>query len=208
WEQMGVAHFKRLGVDAEPLRIRDNSEADIPETAERIAAAGIVWFSGGSPAYLAQSFHQTRSWLALESANRAGAAVAGASGGLGVLNDHVPAPPPPPQANGVRPAELPPYAGPNALGLSAPLRALAHFDRMEARRPEFVERIVSNLQPGQMAVGVDEDTAVVWTEGAWRAMGHKRVVVFGSGGSRSVYGNGDRVDLLPPPLRAQPPVAK
>jgi cyanophycinase len=205
WEQMGVAHFKRLGVDAQPLRIRNAAEADEARAADRIASAGIVWFSGGSPAYLAQSFHQTRSWHALEAANRSGAAIAGASGGLGVLNDHVPAPqaPSPP---GAPPAA--PYEGPNALGLAAPVRALAHFDRAEVRRPEFIERIVGNLGPGQMAVGVDEDTAVVWANGEWRAMGHKRVVVFGEGGSRSIFRNGDRVDPLPPPARTQLTAAK
>jgi cyanophycinase len=203
WEEMGVAHFKRLGAEAQPLRIRDNADANQEEYAGRIAEAGIVWFSGGSPPYLALSFHQTLCWQALESANRRGAAVAGASGGLGVLNDHVTMPAPAPGAPASSPL-LASYDGPNALGLAAPVRALAHFDRMEARRPEFVERVVANLQPGQMAVGVDEDTAVVWTEGAWRAMGHKRVVVFQQGGSRAVFKDGDHVDLLPPPLRASP----
>ena len=190
WEELGVAHFRRLGVEALPLRIRDRSEADRPEHAERIAAAGLVWFSGGSAVYLAQAFERTRSWRALEAANRRGAGVAGASGGLGVLNADAPSPWP----------DAPP--GPTALGLAAPVRAMAHFDRMEARRPEFLERIVSSLQPGQTAVGVDEDTAVVWTEGAWRVMGHKRVVVF-QAGQRLVFGTGDRVDVMPPPLRSE-----
>src|SRR3972149_6892415 len=124
WEELGVAHFRRLGVEAAPLRIRDRAEADLDAHAQRIAEAGIVWFSGGSAVSLAQAFEGTRSWRALEDANRGGAAVAGASGGLGVLNDHVPSP------WGDAPA------GPTALGLAAPGRALAHFARMEARRAE------------------------------------------------------------------------
>jgi cyanophycinase len=206
WEHMGVAHFQRLGATATPLRICDNGDANLREYSERIAEAGIIWFSGGSPVYLAQSFHMTLCWQALESANRRGAAVAGASGGLGVLNDHVLTPPPAPGAPvSAAQAAIADYEGPNALGLAAPVRALAHFDRMEARRPEFVERIVASLGPEQMAVGVDEDTAVVWSDGAWRAMGHKRVVVFKGDGSRAVFANGDRVDLLPPPRREAPP---
>src|SRR5690606_38259202 len=86
WGQKGVEHFRRLGVEAMPLRIKDRDDADREANAERIAEAGFVWFSGGSPVYLAQAFHQTRSWHALEAANRRGAVVAGASGGLGVLN--------------------------------------------------------------------------------------------------------------------------
>ena len=89
WEQMGVKHFAKFGVEATPLRIVDHADANKAENAERIAEAAIVWFSGGSPPYLAASFHQTASWEALEAANRRGTAVAGSSGGLGVLNDHV-----------------------------------------------------------------------------------------------------------------------
>lgn len=187
WEQLGVEHFKRLGVAAVPLHIRDRADADRAEFAEQIREAGLVWFSGGSPVYLAQAFHETRSWEALEAANRDGAAVAGASGGLGVLNAHVQADP------GAAP-------GPTALGLASPVRAIAHFDRAEVRRPEFIERIVTSLQPGQVAVGVDEDTAVVWSDGAWRVMGHKRAVVF-KGEERIVFRHDDVLDLLPPPNR-------
>ena len=57
WEQMGVAHFKRLGIDARPVRIKDRDDANVPEHYEAIANAGFVWFSGGSPVYLAQAFH-------------------------------------------------------------------------------------------------------------------------------------------------------
>jgi len=186
WEQMGVAHFRGLGVEAVPVRIKDRDDADIAENAERIAEAGLVWFSGGSPVYLAQAFHETLAFHALEVANRRGAAVAGASGGLGVLNAHIP-------GNDTE--------GPTALGLAAPVRALAHFDRAEQRRPEFIERIVNSLQPGQMAIGVDEDTTVVWVDGEWRVMGHKRAVLF-KGGERIPHHHGDVISDLPPPERA------
>jgi cyanophycinase len=192
WEQLGLAHFLRFSVVATPVRIVDQADANIPEHAERIAEAGIVWFSGGSPAYLAQSFHETACYRALEEANRRGAAVAGASGGLGVLNADMP---------GLQPdAPL----GPNGLGLAAPIRAMAHFDRMEQRRPEGVQRTLANLQPGQKAVGVDEDTALVWTGDGWQAMGHKRVCVYENDGERTIFHDGDRIgaDLLPSPVRS------
>ena len=203
WEQMGVRHFAKFGVEATPLRIVDHADADKPENAERIAEAAIVWFSGGSPPYLAASFHQTAAWVALEGANRRGTAVAGSSGGLGVLNQHVEAA----IGSGPNAQQYMNLAGepaPNALGLAAPVRALAHFDRAEARRPEFVQRVVDGIQPGQMAVGTDEDTAVVWTGDEWRAMGRQRVVVFLPGGERAIYRHGELVQELPPPLRAVP----
>src|SRR5690606_24399112 len=47
WEQMGVEHFRRLGVEATPVRIKDQADANIPAHADLIAEAGFVWFSGG-----------------------------------------------------------------------------------------------------------------------------------------------------------------
>jgi cyanophycinase-like exopeptidase len=188
WEQMGVAHFRRLGIEATPVRIKDRDDANFSAHADMIAAASLVWFSGGSAAYLAQAFEETLAWQALELANRGGAAVAGASGGLGVLNANLPNPD----------AGTP--SGTTGLELAAPVRAMAHFDRMEVRRPESVQRVVDNLSPGQRAIGVDEDTAVIWTEGAWRVMGRKRAVLF-QGAQRTIFRHGDVIDDLPPPLR-------
>ncbi len=202
WERLGVQHFHQLGVEAIPLRICDREDAARPEHAERIVNASLVWFSGGWPSYLAQAFEGTACWQALESANRGGTVVAGSSGGLGVLNAHVPSAAGSPPRPGVDPH------GVTGLGLAAPVRAMAHFDRMEARRPEFLEQVIANLQPGQTAVGVDEDTAVVWTQGRWQAMGHKRVVVFEHGKDRRIFRPGDHVDVLPPPARAALAAAK
>ena len=190
WEQMGVEHFKLLGIDAQPVRIKDQDDANMQANADAIAEAGFVWFSGGSPVYLAQAFHNTLSWQALEAANRRGAIVAGASGGLGVLNAHVPS----------TAADAP--EGPTALGLADPVRALAHFDRAEQRRPEFVRRVLDSLQPGQVAVGVDEDTTVVWHENHWRVMGHQRAVLF-ENGERTIYHHNDVIERLPVPTRAR-----
>jgi cyanophycinase-like exopeptidase len=192
WEQMGVRHFARFEIEATPVRIRNQEEADLEEHAERIAGAGFVWFSGGSATYLARAFEGTKAWSALQAANANGAAVAGASGGLGVLNPNV-------TQIGL---DLQPVPGPTGLGLAAPVRAMSHFDRFAERRPEMVLRAVENLAPGQKLTGVDEDTAIVWSEGAWRAMGHKRVQVFDKGSEPILYRHGQVIDTLPPPERA------
>ena len=202
WEQMGIAHFKNLGVDAVPLRICDTEDANLPENTEPLAEAGLVWFSGGSPIYLAQSFEDTLAFRTLEAANRRGTAVAGSSGGLGVLNAHMPVQQGPVPGLPATSTWIVNPNGSTGLGLAAPVRAMAHFDRAEVRRPEMIERTVSNLQPGQKAVGVDEDTALIWHEGVWRAMGHKRVVVYESDLTRTIFHNGDRIDILPPPERS------
>lgn len=193
WEQLGVRHFRKFGIEAAAVRIRDQGEANIEENAAKIGEAGLVWFSGGSAGYLARAFDGTKAWQALQSANFRGAAVAGASGGLGVLN---------PNVTQVGP-DLRPIPGPTGLGLAAPVRAMSHFDRFAARRPEMVERAIDNLGPGQKLVGVEEDTSIVWSEGAWRVVGHKRVHVFEKGAEPALYSHGETIDTLSPPERAR-----
>jgi cyanophycinase-like exopeptidase len=195
WEQMGRAHFARLGIDAKPLRIRDAEDANIPELAAQILEADFVWFSGGRAAYLAEAFHDTASWTALVEVNARGAAIAGASGGLGVLNAHVTG------ALGSTDGST----KPNGLGLAAPVRAMAHFDRMEARRPAAVTEMLGRLAPGQQLIGVDEDTACVWSNSAWTAMGRGRVNLFDANGDRRIFRHGEPVDLPKPIRSARPP---
>ena len=159
WEQMGVAHFKKLGVDAVPLRICDTEDANLQENADVLASAGFVWFSGGSPVYLSQSFEDTLAFWVLEAANRRGVAVAGSSGGLGVMNVHMPLQQGPVPGLPSASTWVPRPAGSTGLGLASPIRAMAHFDRAEVRRPEMIERTVAGLQPGQHAVSSSTPTA-------------------------------------------------
>lgn len=79
---------------------------------------------------------------------------------------------------------------------------MAHFDRMELRRPENVQRMIANLRPDHRVIGTDEDTAAVWTGSEWRVMGHKRVVVFLEDGRREIFSNGDIINPIPPPYRS------
>ena len=63
WEQMGVEHFKRLGVDAEPLRIRDSEEANVAET-----YAGYLEYSDGQLAAAEAAIPHDRNFLWILSA--------------------------------------------------------------------------------------------------------------------------------------------
>ena len=53
WTRLGAEQAERLGVDAVPLPIADRAGADDPVIAEQVRGAGLVYMSGGSPAFLA-----------------------------------------------------------------------------------------------------------------------------------------------------------
>jgi len=181
WLRLGTDHFRRLGVEPVPLAVVDRSGAGDEANASRVAGAGLVYLSGGNPAYLADTLRDTPVLGAIVAAWRAGAAVAGCSAGACALTD---------AAADIRTGAVRP-----GLALVPGLVVLPHFDRIEQWRPAVVGERLAALAPGQTLIGVDEDTALVRRDGGWRVEGRQRVWVIGADGRRTAYDAGAAVPL-------------
>jgi cyanophycinase len=183
WLDLGAAQADRLGVEQVPVLVRDRAEADSPELAARVDGAGLIYLSGGSPAYLAQTLRGTRVWAAIVAAWRAGAALAGCSAGAIALTGWVPA---------MRAPQREPDPG---LGLLPALRVLPHFDKMLGWVPDLLTRALEST-PGDVTVlGIDEDTAIVDLSGAghtWQVHGRQQAWVLANG-SRQPYAAGTTI---------------
>lgn len=168
WLDLGAAQAERLGVEQVPVVVRDRDEAGSEDLAAQVAGAGLVYLSGGSPLYLAQTLRGTRVWAAIEAAWRAGAALAGCSAGAIALTDWVPA---------VRSPASDPEPG---LGVLPHLRVLPHFDRMISWAPDLAARAAAGAPPGTTVLGIDEDTAIVDLSGGgrrWQVHGRQQAWV-------------------------------
>ncbi|MHB1595290.1 MAG: hypothetical protein ACYCO9_06080 [Streptosporangiaceae bacterium] len=60
WLDLGASQAARLGVEQVPVVVRDRQDADSPGLAGLISGAGLIYLSGGSPTYLAQTLRGTR----------------------------------------------------------------------------------------------------------------------------------------------------
>ncbi|MEO7980408.1 MAG: Type 1 glutamine amidotransferase-like domain-containing protein [Sporichthyaceae bacterium] len=149
WHRKGAESADRLGVEQVVMPVVDRISADDEAIAGLVEGAGLVYLSGGSPPFLADTLRGTAVWAAIERAWRGGAALAGCSAGAMALCGEVP---------DIRH----PFKGP-AVGLGAApgLTVLPHFDRFARRLPDAVLRKVSSPADGVVAVGIDEDTALV-----------------------------------------------
>lgn len=167
WMQLGRDHYARMGVEAEALLVLDREDADREELADRVAGAGLVYLSGGNPAYLTDTLRGTAVWHAIHEAWTHGAALAGCSAGAialsAVVRDRFDADAP------LRPA----------LGVVPQLAVLPHFDRLRRFRPEVVEGRARAMPEGLTLVGIDEDTALVGGPTRWTVMGRQQAWVFG-----------------------------
>ncbi len=188
WLDLGAAQAERLGVEQVPVVVRDRDEADSPEFAAKIAGAGLIYLSGGSPMYLAQTLRGTRVWDAITAAWQSGSALAGCSAGAIALTGWVPSMRRSRGAPGGRPPGQTQQREPDpGLGVLPDLRVLPHFDKMVGWVPDLLTRAVLRAPDGTTVLGIDEDTALVDMTGAgnaWQVYGRQQVWVLADGPRR------------------------
>jgi len=175
WLDLGAAQAERLGVEQVPVLVRDRDEADSPELAALIEGAGLVYLSGGNPAFLARTLRDTRVWHAVLAAWQSGSALAGCSAGAMALTGWVPS---------MRDLGREPDPG---LGVLPNLRVLPHFDKMLGWVPDLLTRAVLHPPAGVTVLGIDEDTAAVDLAGTgrtWQVHGRQQVWTLADGPRR------------------------
>ena len=183
WVQLGIEHYRRLGVEPVPVRVVDRADAGDPANTAPFAGAGLVYLSGGNPAYLADTLRDTVVLDAVLAAWRAGAALAGCSAGacaLSALTFDT-------RDGAVRPG----------LAVVPEFVVLPHFDQIERWSPGIVERYLAALEPGQTLVGIDEETALVSTDAGWRVEGARHVWIIDSDGSRTPHAARENLTATP-----------
>ena len=185
WVGLGAEQAERIGVEAVPVMAIDRVSADDPQLAALVSGAGLIYLSGGSPPYVADTLRNTQVWSAIVREWEAGAALAGCSAGAIALTDWVP---------DIRRPEAPARQG---LGVVKGLRVLPHFDRMARWAPKMADSIASVLPPGVALIGVDEETAIV-SDGSdfrrWVVHGRQAAWVFGPAGGQP-FRHGDEIAL-------------
>lgn len=159
WHELGRAQAARLGVEAVVLQVADRGSASDPLVARQVAGAGLVYLSGGHPAFLAETLRSTLVWEAVLAAWREGAALAGCSAGAMALSSWVPS------------LRHPGPGGVVGLGVLPHLRVVPHFDAFAARAPDLVSKVLSGAEEGVSVVGIDELTALVGGPERWEVRG-------------------------------------
>jgi len=168
WITLGKAQAERMGVEAVSVIAHDRNDADDPRIAEQVRGAGLIYLSGGNPAFLANTIRDTLLWREIESAWHDGAALAGCSAGAMALADHIPT------------LRLPNHPATSGFGLLPHIRVLPHFDKMFARLPDFMTRFMK-VPDGVSVVGIDEDTAIVGGPFEWEVKGRQSAWLFTDG---------------------------
>jgi cyanophycinase-like exopeptidase len=187
WRGLGADQADRLGVEQVWVPAHDRAAAQDPALAAMIEGAGLIYLSGGDPAYLAKALRDTPVWHAILAAWEAGAALAGCSAGAMALTSWVPR---------IRP-RLPGQESVDGLGLLPHLRVIPHFDRMMGWVPDLLTRYLLHAPEGVAVLGIDEDTALVGGPHEWTVRGRQQVWELGHG-SRTGHPAGTELTFSEP----------
>ncbi|HEU5002681.1 MAG TPA: Type 1 glutamine amidotransferase-like domain-containing protein [Actinomycetota bacterium] len=187
WAEMGIDHYRGMGMAPELAAIRVREDADRPEVAARVAGASLVYFSGGNPAYLARTLKGTAFWAAVAGALDAGCALAGSSAGMSFLGGRTFDPA----------ARVPGGLRVWVDGLGHFPRALLgpHWDAVDRWLPGATGMMLAAVPEGWSFIGVDEDTAVVGDGNHWEVMGRGTATVRRAGEDPVVVASGASFDL-------------
>ena len=188
WIERGTAHFRALGAEPVPIPLLNRNDAHDPRWSEAIASVDWIYFSGGDPGHLVESIADTPFWSAVLARHRAGAILAGSSGGAMMMGQTTFVP----RDRGPDGLPRTVFTRP-AMGLVKDVIVAPHFDII----PEPLLAQWAKVMPaGHRLLGIDEDTALVQRDGTWDVKGRGRVLVFRTWDDRVVHPAGATVDAL------------
>jgi cyanophycinase len=185
WADMGIAHYRAMGLSPELLDLRGKPDASKPEIVDALDGACLIFFSGGNPGYLAETLAGTPFWEALATRITAGdIAFGGCSAGASFLG------PTAPFVSGVGIDHWP-----DGVKLLPLAYVMPHFDALDGYAPGLRRTLLKAKPPEAVAVGIDEDTAMYGDGERWTVHGSGAVWVNGTMDDMRPHRDGATFDL-------------
>lgn len=183
-----VRWFASLGLAVEELPATRRAEAKLAANVASAREGRFFYLVGGDPGLVPKVLADTPLWDAIVAAWQEGAALAGSSAGAMALGEWTLVRERMPGDD--RRRYLP------ALGLVPRVAVLPHFETFGHRWVESAERAAPRSDV--LLLGVDERTAALHVDGAWRALGDGGVTVI-AGDERRRFASGEPIDDVPAP---------
>lgn len=162
WRQRGADQAARIGCEVKYLPVLTREDAQNQAWIKEIERAGLIYFSGGDPIFLAEVFAGTPIWQAIVASWREGASLAGCSAGAMAFGGKI---------IGIRRSHI--SAG---LDLLPDIEVIPHYDKFLGWLPDRVSTAIMRKDSDTALIGIDEDTALVLTD-KWQIYGAGKVHV-------------------------------
>lgn len=173
WAVKGIAHYEAMKVPVRVAALRERKDAFDEAVLAQLEAASLIYFSGGNPAYLADTLRDTPFWSAVTQGLDSGVAVSGCSAGACCLGELAPD-----SAQEDRDAKSWFVAG---LRMLPGVMIGPHWNMLDSWEPGITQFIIDNTPADQKLVAIGEDTAVVGDGRSWTVFGEGSVSVYEAG---------------------------
>ena len=160
WQRLGREQAERIGSEWVYLPIHEREDAFNAEFVEAMSGAGLIYFSGGDPHRIADVFTGSPVWDAIVSAWQSGSSLAGCSAGAMAFGGTI---------MGIRKSHH--SAG---LGIVPGIEVIPHYDKMLGWLPDRVTAFVLRPDATTALIGIDENTALVYTD-KWQSYGRGKI---------------------------------
>jgi cyanophycinase len=160
WQRLGREQAERIGSEWVYLPIHEREDAFNQEFIDAITGAGLIYFSGGDPHRIADVFKDSPAWAAIVAAWESGSSLAGCSAGAMAFGGTI---------MGIRRSHH--SAG---LGIVPGIEVIPHYDKMLGWLPERVTAFVLRPDATTALIGIDENTALVYTD-KWQSYGRGKI---------------------------------
>ena len=162
WKIRGADQGARIGCEVKYLPVLTREDAHNAQWIADVKDAGLIYFSGGDPVHLADIFRDTPLWSVIVSAWKSGASLAGCSAGAMAFGGKI---------IGIRRSHVS-----EGLNLLPDIEVIPHYDKFLGWLPDRVSAAIIRQDADATLIGIDEDTALVFTD-AWRKYGPGKVHV-------------------------------
>ena len=162
WRSRGADQGARIGCEVKYLPVLTREDAHNLQWIEDVGSAGLIYFSGGDPVHLADTFRDTPLWSAIISAWKSGASLAGCSAGAMAFGGKI---------IGIRRSHIS-----EGLNLLPDIEVIPHYDKFLGWLPDRVSAAIVRQDADATLLGIDENTALVLTD-SWRKYGPGKVHV-------------------------------
>jgi len=160
WRSRGADQGARIGCEVKYLPVLTREDAHNLQWIEDVGSAGLIYFSGGDPVHLADTFRDTPLWSAIVTAWKSGASLAGCSAGAMAFGGKI---------IGIRRSHIS-----EGLKLLPDIEVIPHYDKFLGWLPDRVSAAIIRPDADATLLGIDENTALVLTD-SWRKYGRGKV---------------------------------
>ena len=163
WRNLVSEQAKRIGVKQKFIEVFNREDALDSKWLSEVEGASLIYFSGGNPKHLADTFRGTDLWEKILLEFNTGTSLAGCSAGAMMMGSDIAFPV-------IRKNQIS-----SGLGLVSKLAILPHYDRYFGKIPNLVQQLMFTRNHEINVVGIDENTALVRKNSEWQCLGEGKV---------------------------------